>query len=93
MLPTVKRTLSSAFTKLEKVKKVVVGLAVAAVVATGGMTAPGDAQAASSVQVTASTPVMLLATPAGERVAWHSSHASHSSHESHASHASHYSSR
>jgi hypothetical protein len=46
------------------------------------LSVPTDAQAASSAQVT-SAPVMLMSTPAGDRIAWHESHASHASHHSH----------
>jgi hypothetical protein len=93
MLPSVKKTLSSAMTKLERVKKVIVGVAIATVVAAGSLSIPTDAQAAPSSQFTAATPVMLVAVPGGNVVGYHSSHASHASHDSHASHASHASSR
>jgi hypothetical protein len=91
MLPNVKKSLSSALTKLEKVRKVVVGVATAAVLATGALTLPAEAQAAPTIQSpSVAGPVMLMATSMDDRIAWHSSH---SSHASHASHASHYSSR
>jgi hypothetical protein len=91
MLPIVKKSLSSALTKFEKVKKVVLGVAAAVVLATGAVALPTEAQAAPSVQTSLTAgPVMLMATSMDDRIAWHSSH---SSHASHASHASHYSSR
>lgn len=93
MFPSVRKTLSSAMTRLEKVKKVVVGVAIAATVAVGTLSVPVDAQAASSSQVTSGAPVMLVAMPGGAVNPYHHSHASHASHDSHASHASHASSR
>jgi len=93
MLPTVKKTLSSAMTRLEKVKKVVVGVAIAVAAVAGTLSVPAVAQAAASAQVTSGAPVMLVAMPGAGPVADHYSHSSHASHDSHASHASHASSR
>lgn len=93
MLPSVKKTLSSAMTKLERVKKVIVGVAAVTALASGLMAVPAEAQAATSIQVSAGSPVLLMATPMGESVGRHYSHSSHDSHSSHSSHASHYSSR
>jgi hypothetical protein len=89
MLPSVKRTLSSAMTKLEKVNKVILGVVTAAVVATGALTVSTDVQAApTSSQFSSGAPVMLSTNIGEDRIAWHSSHSSHSSHESHYSHTS-----
>jgi hypothetical protein len=87
MLPSAKKTLSSAMTRLERTKKIVVGLVAALAVTAGTLAVPTEAQASPLPQLTSAAPVMLMASPSDGRIAWHSSHASH------ASHASHYSSR
>jgi|APEBP8051072266_1049373.scaffolds.fasta_scaffold06182_3 hypothetical protein len=84
VLPKVKRGLSSALSNVERIKKGVLGIAVAAVVASAGLAAP-EAQAAPP-QVLASGPVVLLATFADDAPSYHYSHSSHYSHQSHQSH-------
>jgi hypothetical protein len=91
LLPAVKRALSSSLTGLERVKKVVVGVAAIAALATGLM-ATTDVQASVNGP-TAQTPVLLVAGMVGDQAGYHYSHSSHSSHSSHQSHQSHYSSR
>jgi len=84
VLPTVKRGLSSALSGFERIKKAVLGIAVAAVVASAGMVTP-EAQAVTS-DVSVSDPVLLLVPFADNPPSQHYSHSSHYSHQSHQSH-------
>ena len=90
-LPKVKKGLASVLSKTEKVRKAVLGVALAATVALATGTMPSDASAAQST-VSASSPVLLSAAPE-TLPGYHYSHSSLYSHASHQSHQSHFSSR
>ena len=104
-LPKFKKTVGSTLSKLEKVQKSVLGVALAAGLVMG---ASVSGQANASVSISAATPVLgasstsaaapgalLLSPPVAgnDLLAYHYSHSSHASHASHSSHYSHYSSK
>lgn len=93
--PKVKKGINRPLTRAEKVKKIIVGVALALGVALTG-TPARDVQAAPMTQnVQQAGGAILFTAPAqaGDVVAQHYSHSSHASHASHRSHYSHYSSR
>lgn len=90
-LPKVKKGLASVLSKTEKIRKVVLGAALATTVALGAGTMPSDVSAAQTT-VSTSGPILLNAAPE-TLPGYHYSHSSHNSHASHQSHQSHFSSR
>lgn len=94
-LPKVEKGVRRALSKLEKVKNVVSGVALALGVVMVGVPS-SDAQASTAESVQKVAPVVssaMLLTPAAQQGVLVAYHHSHSSHASHASHYSHYSSR
>ena len=99
-LPKVDKGIRGAISRLEKVNKVVVGVALAMGVLLTGVSAtdseatPGQTFSAQTTstqqQAIGDTGSLLLTSPLQvQQMAYHASHSSHSSHGSHASHASH----
>ncbi len=100
--PRVTKSVGSALTKREQVKRVVLGVALATGFAVvGGSPISVQASIPEATATARATPVVdrgaLLLVPASElladdKIAYHYSHRSHYSHQSHRSHYSHYSS-
>jgi len=86
VLPKVRKGIASLLSKSEKVRKAVLGVAMATVVVAATAMVPIDANAATSNYA---APVLLSAAMDSQP----SYHESHRSHYSHQSHRSHYSSR
>ena len=103
LLPKVKKEIGGCLTKTEKVRQVVLGIAlVAGLGFTGGVPNSAHAlvgqpgNAAINTDAVIKTDAVIILKPAvangTNMVAYHQSHRSHYSHQSHRSHYSHYSS-
>jgi hypothetical protein len=99
-LPKVKKGIGSGLTRSERVRKTVLGLALAVGLGTGSIVSLPSVTDAKTPSLTSPSrdqgAVVLTQDSAqviGQQVAQHYSHYSHSSHYSHVSHYSHYSSR
>jgi hypothetical protein len=86
LLPKVRKGIASLLSKTEKVRKAVLGVAMATALVAATAMVPVDANAATSDYA---APVLLSASMDSQP----SYHQSHRSHYSHQSHQSHYSSR
>ena len=96
-LPKVEKNIGGCLTKVEKVRKAVLGIAlVAGLGFVSGVPNSVDASVGQLGNTAMNTGTVITFTPAvanGEdMVAYHQSHRSHYSHQSHRSHYSHYSS-
>ncbi len=99
-LPKVKKGIGSSLTRFEKVRKTVLGVAIAVGLSGAGLSSLPTTVGASVTSVTPAHKdrgAIVLIQQSGQsdqgQVAQHYSHYSHYSHTSHVSHYSHYSSR
>jgi len=97
-LPKVPKGITSSLTRAERVRKTLIGLALAVGLSAGAAAAlPANADASTpAINSTArDRGAMVLVQQGGAagqgQMAWHGSHSSHYSHGSHGSHGSHYS--